>query len=187
LDDDNNDKFNLEQIVLIDRIADWWVGDPLYEPAILNDSNRTKYSPMLITGDEGVNETLDGKIVRPDGFLQRFAKRDSLLVRAVDSTWWVKAEGDRGVTVLALPYLPFFSNCRGYDNHIYISKLLENHPNCTRKRHSDVQKVDPIFFDGDLGPIEVPQADECSLNKPQHGSLRSNGVKEPTTFLQIKL
>ena len=118
LDDDNEDKFNLEQTVLIDRIADWWVGDPLYEPAVFNGpTNETQYSPTLITGDEPVNASLDGKVERLNGFLQRFAKRDSLLVRAVDSTWWVKAEGDR-VDVLALPYLPFFPRCRNYNNHV---------------------------------------------------------------------
>ena len=31
---------------------------------------------------------------------------------------------------LALPYLPYFSNCDGYDSHITISRLLEEHPDC---------------------------------------------------------
>jgi len=34
------------------------------------------------------------------------------------------------LTELALPYLPFFSNCRGYGRHIPISKLFEEHPAC---------------------------------------------------------
>ena len=60
------------------------------------------------------------------------------MLRAVDSTWWAKAQDQQGVVFMALPYLPFFSNCRGYDNHVYISKLLENHPNCTRRPDIEV-------------------------------------------------
>ena len=59
--------------------------------------------------EEEINETLaTKKVERQNGFLQRFAKRDSLVLRAVDSTWWKKAQDQAGVEFMALPYLLFF-------------------------------------------------------------------------------
>lgn len=48
------------------------------------------------------------------------------------SQWWDNIDsGDYSTApYLALPYLPFMSNCRGYDSHISISRLLEEHPDC---------------------------------------------------------
>ena len=115
----DENKFELEQTVFIDRIADWWVGDPLYIPVVYNDSNDTtaimEAAGSLATyeaeqkKEEAINETLaTKKVERQNGFLQRFAKRDSLVLRAVDSTWWKKAQDQQGVEFMALPYLPFF-------------------------------------------------------------------------------
>jgi hypothetical protein len=42
---------------------------------------------------------------------------------------------------IALPYLPFLSNCDGYDRHISLSRLLEEHPDC---RQVDLEKTVPI-------------------------------------------
>ncbi|KAL3768820.1 hypothetical protein ACHAWU_006921, partial [Discostella pseudostelligera] len=55
---------------------------------------------------------------------------------------------------LALPYLPFFSNCDGYDSHIAISRLLEEHPDCTGVEYS---RTIPIT---DFGPRH-PVGDSC--------------------------
>lgn len=41
---------------------------------------------------------------------------------------------------IALPYLPFFSNCDGYDSHISLSRLLEEHPDC---QQVDLDKTVP--------------------------------------------
>lgn len=57
---------------------------------------------------------------------------------------------------LAMPWLPYFSNCRGYDSHVSISKLLETHPNCTLESRS---KTQPIYW---YIPWESdPTADRC--------------------------
>lgn len=41
---------------------------------------------------------------------------------------------------IALPYLPFLSNCDGYDSHISLSRLLEDHPDC---RTVDLEETMP--------------------------------------------
>ena len=48
--------------------------------------------------------------------------------------YWSKAdEGPRmGLEFIGLPYFPFFSNCRGFDSHIHISKMFESHPDCSQ-------------------------------------------------------
>merc|ERR1711871_319992 len=121
--------------------------------------------------EEEINETLaTKKVERQNGFLQRFAKRDDLTLRAVDSTWWAKAQDQAGVVFMALPYMPFFSNCRGYDNHVYISKLLENHPNCTRR--PDIEVIVEDFWNSDVDIILPPSADECSLDRIEHYKLQ---------------
>ena len=56
--------------------------------------------------------------------------RDPPSLAEADSTWWTTVADD-DISFLGLPYLPFFSNCHGYDSHVILSKLLEDHPACT--------------------------------------------------------
>ena len=50
--------------------------------------------------------------------------------------------------VLAFPWLPFFSNCRGFDSQIAYSKLLETHEDCRLSKHEDTR------FIYDFDPLE---------------------------------
>ena len=50
------------------------------------------------------------------------------------------------VQFLTLPYFPYFSNCEGYGRHVYIAKMLEEHPECARPRLEDTQYTDYIDF-----------------------------------------
>ena len=45
--------------------------------------------------------------------------------------WWQDQD------FFAMPYLPFFSNCDGYDSHMSLSRLLEEHPECDQVSHDD--------------------------------------------------
>ena len=58
----DDDKFELEPTLLIDRIADWWVGDPLYEPEIFNDTNATMTPIMRSGGSEFVQEAEEAAV-----------------------------------------------------------------------------------------------------------------------------
>jgi len=50
--------------------------------------------------------------------------------------------------VMAFPWLPFFSNCRGYDSQIPYSKLLESHPGCNLEQKTNTE------FINDYDPLE---------------------------------
>ena len=50
--------------------------------------------------------------------------------------------------VLAFPWLPFFSNCRGFDSQIAYSKLLETHEDCRLSKHEETR------FIYDFDPLE---------------------------------
>eukprot|EP01029_Cantina_marsupialis_P009699 TRINITY_DN2249_c0_g1_i2.p1 TRINITY_DN2249_c0_g1~~TRINITY_DN2249_c0_g1_i2.p1 ORF type:complete len:4493 (+),score=1584.60 TRINITY_DN2249_c0_g1_i2:343-13821(+) len=74
-----------------------------------------------------------------------------------DATWWQKGDDGKVVEAIALPYLPFFSNCEGYDSHIYISKLLEDHPDCHMEPVESTIYVDEWFWNNQM----TPQSDYC--------------------------
>ena len=68
---------------------------------------------------------------------------------------------DKGAedTFLFLPYLPFFSNCNGYDSHVSIAKVLEDHPNCTHVAPEMTVPVNENIFAG----AREPRGDSCSV------------------------
>lgn len=66
---------------------------------------------------------------------QSLGEEASLSDTAVDPFNLVSHDDSWSHDFIALPYLPFLSNCDGYDSHISLSRLLEEHPDC--------QTVDP--------------------------------------------
>ena len=52
---------------------------------------------------------------------------DSISTVLEENDWWNRYNTH---DFLALPYIPFLSNCNGYDSHISLSRLLEEHPDC---------------------------------------------------------
>ena len=202
-----------ENEVFIDRIADWWIGDPLFDPSGNDGSGEvnvtgtqdgeegggaamdaTTAAPSVATKDDSTtgylsiqtplegdqlsggnyghkltyhnfkperltmtaqqvqdsisryegnmflgsrlavpfsgnpvyneaakNDTINVSVEVP--FQHRFHARDSAVSKQLDVTWWDKADEKgpygKGIPgIMAFPYLPFFSNCRGYDSHI---------------------------------------------------------------------
>jgi len=101
-------------------------------------------------------------------FQQRFHPRDRAEDQQVDITWWQKADEERfretGLPgIMAIPWLPFFSNCRGYDSHIMIAKLFEDHPNCSRVAIQKTDYVADWWFVGSTGFSERPASDSCTM------------------------
>ena len=80
-----------------------------------------------------------------------------------DATWW--ATGDetggspKGFTAIALPYIPWLSNCDGYDSHIGIAQLMEQHPMCNLVPFADTVPVSQYPWTGALYPIGDTCAD----------------------------
>ena len=58
-------------------------------------------------------------------------KESSLWWDVGDTTLHRDGSDNQGFSFLSLPYFPFFSNCKGYDSHMSVSRLIEDHPNCT--------------------------------------------------------
>ena len=64
-------------------------------------------------------------------------------------------ENDKKFSFLFLPYLPFFSNCDGYDSHISMSRLLEEHPDCTQiePKNKCPVRQNPFTKERDVFPL----------------------------------
>jgi len=102
-------------------------------------------------------------------FQQRYHKRDAAAGKELDVTWWSKADEKgpygKGIPgIMALPYLPFFSNCRGYDSHVMIAKLLEDHPNCSRVSMQETEFVAQWWFNGPTDFTVYPASDLCAYS-----------------------
>jgi len=67
-----------------------------------------------------------------------------------EDSWWSSHN------FLALPYLPFFSNCNGYDSHISLSRLLEEHPDCESVTYDQTVPTKEYAVRG-----EYPVSDTC--------------------------
>jgi hypothetical protein len=76
---------------------------------------------------------------------------------AEDVTWWANGDPSGPFNMIALPYLPFFSSCIGYDSHVHIARLMEDNPACTQVPYDRTKYVDKWPWVGKL----VPTADEC--------------------------
>lgn len=60
-----------------------------------------------------------------------------------------------------LPYLPFFSNCDGFDSHVSLSRLMEEHPDCHLSSPQETKYVRQMSF-GD----NRPHGDHCQSQFP---------------------
>ena len=62
-----------------------------------------------------------------------------------------------------LPYLPYFSACRGFDSHIPLFLLLENEINCNLVNYNETAYVDQWNFINAPSALQVESAmDSCS-------------------------
>ena len=94
----------------------------------------------------GKNNDIGGSSVKESRFLldrpsnhsigspnfQSLGEVAALSDNTVDPFDSVSHDGSWSHDFIALPYLPFLSNCDGYDSHISLSRLLEEHPDCQR-------------------------------------------------------
>ena len=123
-------------------------------------------NPKFIPKGNGTGSMLQN-VTAQVPFQHRFHPLDRAEDLQMDVTWWDKADArgpnGPGLDIMALPYFPFFSNCRGYDSHLMIAKLLEDHPNCTRISLQETQYVAQLFWQGPTDPLQRPTSDECTL------------------------
>jgi hypothetical protein len=55
-----------------------------------------------------------------------------------------------------MPWVPFFTNCEGYDAHMVLYDLFERGPRCELPAYEAIRVVSPVPADG-LDPV----ADKC--------------------------
>lgn len=126
-----------------------------------------------------INEE-NSKIQHPhddDGLQKRqFCASENPVV--FDDSWWennVDSKGDQTteLSFIALPYFPFFSSCSGFDSHIGISRMLEEHPDCSLVPPEGTQPVRQLSFSGQNSPV----GDVCMLEKiDDTGHTRKHGI-----------
>ena len=139
MDQTKFDKFNLDlPFNLPSRIGEG--GSKTMENRFLVDR------PVNITiGDKGLADILGAD----DQHIGMPSTSDSIYLVIEDDTWWPN-------DFMALPYLPFFSNCNGYDSHISLSRLLEEHPDCQSVPYDQTVPTKEYAFQG-----KHPVSDEC--------------------------
>jgi len=91
-----------------------------------------------------------------------------------NSLWWEfgDANAPDGIEYLALPYFPFFSNCKGFDRYMSISKLLEAHPDCKLIDYDRTRYVNQYPWFG----MYVPLGDTCQTDYDDPNDIFGNRI-----------
>mmetsp|Transcript_12959 Transcript_12959/g.27791 ORF Transcript_12959/g.27791 Transcript_12959/m.27791 type:complete len:2710 (-) Transcript_12959:932-9061(-) len=159
--------YDVENDAFMDRIARVHIGDPTYgkgkttsAPTEAENTTRRRLQEGTMTLEELLGNSDENDAVPFGEEPLEYVARDKSTVWMRDSGWWDYVDGD-GADFFALHYLPFFSNCREYDSHIYISKLLEMHPapHCEHIPFGDTINVRPYPWEEQMNP----HADFCRL------------------------
>lgn len=74
--------------------------------------------------------------------------RKSLDTDVFDSTYWQS----RQINAAIMAWIPFFSNCEGYDSRMIFYDLLEYNSQCNLPAAQDIRVVNPIPSTG-LSPV----------------------------------
>lgn len=146
---DTNRFYRIKPKMFIDRIALVDIGDPNY----VSPTRRRR--ELVVSLDDLLNSARDSNTSGVE-----YHPIDPFDMTYKTSNWWEEVN----TAFFGLTYLPFFSNCREYDSHIHISKLLEVHPSphCIHRPVTGTIPVDPYNF-FDYFSIPGPVADECLL------------------------
>ena len=115
---------------------------------------------------------------------------DDHLVVEERSQWWDSIDSDDYSTspYLSLPYLPFMSNCKGYDSHISISRLLEEHPGCNLVSESETTPIRQYrLFERSPAVSDTCQAElsclyEEDLTSPRRGKRWYEASRDQVLF-----
>jgi Chromosome segregation ATPases len=84
---------------------------------------------------------------------------DYSFVQKTDA-WWTN--GSQTISAVALPYFPYFSNCDEFDSHVSLSRIIEEHPDCTKVPHNQTTYVKQFV----LPDTKFPQGDYCLHHYP---------------------
>ena len=72
-----------------------------------------------------------------------------------DSTYW----DSKQIQAVIMPWIPYFTNCEGYDSRLIVYDVVEYNPGCILPSYDQIQIVNPIPSTG-VNPV----SDQCNLN-----------------------
>eukprot|EP00981_Chlorochromonas_danica_P002026 scaffold413_cov176-Ochromonas_danica.AAC.22 len=164
-------KYEFALKLLINRISNLYQGDPTYE-----DRYRTHMRDLYIENkiaEQNISFSEYATIPDLATISQSlFPVADPVSTVQYQSIWWSSVDPAQA-NYLALPYLPFFSNCKGSDSYISLSKVLETDPNCLLISYEDTVAVSPYPWTNSL----TPNADQCKVATPESEKYETvNGV-----------
>jgi hypothetical protein len=142
-----NGSREFENRILIDRISDIYVGNKFWNQGrTIQIEKRQNSAPSF---NSLINENDDGR-----SLTTLYPVADDFSAVSNQNSWWESGDSTplgpdsipKSFDFITLPYLPFFSNCRGYDSHVGISHLLQDHPLCSRIEYEDTIAVNPYSF-----------------------------------------
>nr|CCA19102.1 conserved hypothetical protein [Albugo laibachii Nc14] len=140
--------------LLLDRMSDIFVGDPLLP--IKRGFVRTTQQEAL-DGKRFLDDHSGSQRVLPTEYFGLNPVKDAIGNIQHTDNWWDTHLNES--SYMTIPYLPFFSNCRGYGSHVSISKLVESHPDCKLVPYNQTIFVDQYPWEKQL----IPVADTCLL------------------------
>ncbi|KAI9997870.1 hypothetical protein PInf_002127 [Phytophthora infestans] len=149
-------KQQVASTVLINRMSDIFVGDPQLpgKRGYIRNTAQNSIGELIMPANAS-NST--DNVVPPTEYFGLYPVPDPLETMLRSDSWWTQ-ELD-GTEFLALPYLPYFSSCRGFDSHIFLFKMLETHPDCTFVSYDQTLEVDQYPWRKKL----TPNADRCVI------------------------
>ncbi len=141
------------------------------EPAASPVRHMTR-SLANFTGNGTINSTCGGELADSPCYARGIGCRpspDVLVLDSVDShgedfSWFSLIDVDpvteapKPFGFITLPYLPYFSNCEGYDSFVTLAKLMEAHPACRLEGVRTTVWIDQYPWKDQFSPI----ADTCS-------------------------
>lgn len=176
-----NGQKTFENFLLLDRPSDVRAGDHRY---FKNTAGK-----QLDAAEKNSNIEEDGAFdihsIDDDGrkISAPYAVRDEFRMVRETELWWengdstvVAGRASSKFSFLTLPYIPFFSNCDGYDSNMSISRLLEDHPNCTLVDFGDTRPVNQYSWFDSLPPLSDTCRNDAAVSGGIGGRDQQRGI-----------
>lgn len=167
-----NVKPSLENQVLIGRSSRIEQSDPAYQARYRNRMRDLFVEQSL--ADDMVNATVQfndfAQVPNVKSYSdQMYPVPYSFEMVSNQNSWWTSVDtavstSGANIPYLGLPYLPFFSNCKGSDHYLSLNKMLETDPSCSTVDYESTVPVTAFFFlnKGFVGFF--PTADTCNTS-----------------------
>lgn len=170
-----------ENYAFIDRMSDILLGDPGYpaKHGFARNTEQNSIGGVIVTVSMGNSSNATDNssyIVAPTEYFGLYPIADALTDVLRADTWWSNVLN--GTDTIALPYLPFFSNCRGFDSHIWIAKLLESHPDCEFVSYDSTVEVNEYPWKKKT----IPNADKCIIDYNVGTASLERGITLPCLY-----